>query len=467
MPRISRPSDKRGVNITSDLSWESFVTDVIKGKYVLLVGSEVLLQPKYGSGDSCKDILDCVIDDLISSNLLGKDFKCSSFTELARKTGRNDVAIRSLINGALLGNAQLGNQNIYSCDTDAVTKELKDLLRTRFFRVVMTTTYDEYLENVMKEIWGRELRVLNIYDEGKSFDMDEKEQGSEEFDVRPTLYYICGKVNNKGKKFVATENDAIEVVDRWLSNKAPKNFLNNIRPKGIISLGCKFDDWLFRFFWYILRRDINPIDPSLKDAVAVSFSSESDKKLNEYLISKNVHTEPDARSFIRSILLYKDKCIKEIAIANSRLGGVFVSYAHEDMPIVSSIVERLGKEGFDVWFDSAKLDSGDRYDRRINDAITQCKIFIPILSPQVREDLCDGHTDRYYIKTEWALAKQYAHNIDSDKIHIMPLAISGYDERSDYHRLFPFSQDTTTTNLMKTPISRFIFKMKEIYKEIL
>ena len=55
---------------------------------------------------------------------------------------------------------------------------------------------------------------------------------------------------------------------------APSNFLKNIRPKGVVSLGCKFDDWLFRFFWYILRKDINHIDSTLKDAVAVSFSSE-------------------------------------------------------------------------------------------------------------------------------------------------------------------------------------------------
>lgn len=461
MPRISRPTDKPTGNITSNLSWDTFVTDIIKGKYVLLVGSEVILNKEFSDGDSTLDILSSIIEDLKVDNLLGEGFSCSSFTELARKTERSDAKIRSLINNALIGNAQLGKEKNYYCDTDAVSKELKDLLRTKFFRVVMTTTYDEYLENVMREIWGGELRVMSIYDEGRSFDLDEKEQSSEEFDVRPTLYYICGKVNNKGKKFVATENDAIEVVARWFSKNAPMNFLNNIRPKGIISLGCKFDDWLFRFFWYILRRDVNTIDSSLKDAVAVSFSSESGKKLNEYLKSKNVYTEPDARSFISSILAYKDQCIKDIASANSRLGGVFISYAHEDMPIVTSIVERLKEEGFDVWFDSAKLDSGDNYDLRIDKAIAKCKVFIPILSPQVKQDLCDGHIDRYYIKTEWALAKQRAHNIDSNsqKMYIMPLAISGYNEREKYHSLFPFS-DQTITNLMNTPISRFVEKMK-------
>lgn len=117
--------------------------------------------------------------------------------------------------------------------------------------------------------------------------------------------------------------------------------MKNLRPKGVISLGCKFDDWLFRFIWYILRKDINHIDSNLKDAVAVSFSSESGKHLNDYLKSKNVYTEPDARAFIRKILDKKDRCIQNIAAANSQIGGIFVSYAHEDMPIVSGIVDRL------------------------------------------------------------------------------------------------------------------------------
>ena len=460
MPRLSKPTDKLKERLVNDLplSWGDFVSDIIKGKYVLLVGSEVLLETEYGDGDSTKDVLDSIMADLKDAGLLGRDFSCSSFTELARKTGRTDAGIRDLIVKAMEG-----QERTYDCSSDAVCLELKKLLRTKFFRVVLTTTFDRYLENVMREIWGSELRVMSIYDEGGAFDIDKKEQSSDEFDVRPTLYYICGRVNSKGKKFVATENDAIEVVARWFSEKAPACLLNNIRLKGLISVGCKFDDWLFRFFWYVLRKDINPIDSSRKDAVAVSFSSESGQKLNDYLRSRNVYTESDPRSFIQKILDHKNQCIKMIADSNAQLGGVFVSYPHEDMPIVSSIVERLKEEGFDVWFDSAKLESGDSYNTRISNAIAKCKFFIPILSPQVNSDLTDGHFDRYYIATEWALAKQRTRIVDSDaqSIQIMPLAISGYDERAPYHTEFPFS-DQTVTNLMNVPMSRFVEKMKSI-----
>ena len=457
MPRITKPTDrlKERVSDETQLSWGDFVSDIIKGKYVLLVGSEIMLQKEYGNGDCQKDILDSVVCDLKADMSLGAEFTCNSFTELVRKTRRTDIK-------QLIVRNLLGKDRSYDCSIDVISDEIKCLLKTKFFRVVLTTTFDNYLENLLYDIWGRDLRVMSIYDEGKEFDLDGREQSSEEFDVRPTLYYICGRVNQKGKKFVATENDAIEVVARWLSDKAPSNFLKFLNPKGIISIGCNFDDWLFRFIWYVLRKDVNHIDSLLKDAVAISFSSESSKKLSEYLKSKNVHTEPDARAFVRKILDYKDQCIKDIASANMQLGGVFVSYAHEDMPIVSSIVERLKTEGFNVWFDSAKLESGDSYDARISNAIAKCKIFIPILSPQVKSDMVNGRSDRYYMSTEWALAKQRSMNIDEDStknIHIMPLAISGYDTRSDYHSLCPFA-DRTVVNLMQTPISRFIVEMK-------
>lgn len=457
MPKIPKTPKEKNLSVANiPFDWTDFVSSIIQGEYVLLLGSEVMLQKEYGNGDAAKDILATILDDLKDEGLLGRDKSFSSFTELARGTGRSDANIRELIIKTLIG-----ENPTYDCSTDAISPELKNLIRTKFFRFVMTTTYDMYLENLMEEVWGKDgFRIMNIFDEGRRFDFDEKEQSSAEFDVKPTLYYICGRVNNKRKKFVATENDAIEVVARWFSNKAPTNFLNSIRKKGVISIGCKFDDWLFRFFWYVLRKNVNNIDTNLKDAVAVSFSSESGEKLNKYLMSKNVYTESDSRQFIQRILDYKEQCVKNIAAANAQLGGIFISYAHEDMPLVSSIVKRLKEdEGFNVWFDSSKLESGDSYDRRIANAIASCKVFVPILSPQVRQDLQNGATDRYYISTEWALAIQRAKNIGTG-IRIMPLSVSGYDERSSYHAESPFA-DMTTANLMNTPLSQFVNELKK------
>ena len=464
MPKIIKPKDIIDEKVTSSapLNWGEFVKEIINGNYVLLVGSETMLEKQFSDGDSAKDILASVISNLKNEKLLGEDFACDSFTELARVTGRSDKKIRELITKDLIG-----EKRTYECSTDAVSLELKNLLRTKFFRIVLTTTFDTYLENLMREIWGDQLRVMNIYAEGKAFDFDEREQSANEFDIRPTLYYICGKVNVNDRPYVATDNDAIKVVARWMGSGSPKYFLNNIRHKGVISIGCKFDDWLFRFFWFVLRQDVNSVDSHQKDAVAVSFSTESDKRLNNYLQSNNVYTSSDVRQFIKKILDNKDACIKDIAKSNMHLGGVFISYAHEDMPVVSNIVQQLNKAGFNVWFDSAKLESGDNYDKRIATAISSCRVFIPVLSPQVKQDMMDGQSDRYYISHEWSLAKQLADNIGGN-IKIMPIAINGYDETADYHKMFVFGEKSVI-NLMKQPLSRFVqsmsYYMQNINKE--
>ena len=459
MSRLVRDPKDKNPSSKTPFNWDDFVSSIIQGEYVLLVGSEVMLKNEFGNGDVTKSILDAVTEELKVDGLLGEEKSFNSFTELARETGRSDIKTRQLIIEAFFGSDT--KDPFYVCPTEEISNEIRQLIRSKFFRVVMTTTFDTYLENLMKEVWGENgFRIMNIYGDGLSLDISRDEQNSTEFNMKPTLYYICGKVNTDNKKFVATDNDAIEVIARWFSNNAPKNFLQSIRQKGVISVGCKFDDWLFRFFWYILRQNVNNIDNNnLKDAVAVSFASESDKKLNTYLKSKNVYTESDSRKFITRILEHKEHCLKSISMKYTQLGGIFVSYAHEDMPLVSTIVKRLKKEGFNIWFDATNLSSGDDYDKRIINAITQCKVFIPILSPQVRQDIENGNTNRYYIKNEWSLAMQNA-NIGSDDFHIMPLGINGYDENYSYHKQTPFSK-ITVSNILSVSFEKFISDIRK------
>lgn len=139
MPRITKPTDRLDafINVDSPLSWRDFVKDIIMGKYVLLVGSEVVLQKEYSNGDSNKDILDSVITSLKESDCLGRNFVSDSFTEFELKSQRRDVK-------QLIVNEMLGSNAVYQCSTDVVSVELKNLLRTKFFRIVMTTTFDEY-----------------------------------------------------------------------------------------------------------------------------------------------------------------------------------------------------------------------------------------------------------------------------------------------------------------------------------
>ena len=86
--------------------------------------------------------------------------------------------------------------NVSSCDTffnekmnipvEYFNKHLYELLKLKLFRVVVTTTVDDLIERVMRDIWGDKLRVVDFYDE----DNDLKIIGNrnEFFETEPTLY---------------------------------------------------------------------------------------------------------------------------------------------------------------------------------------------------------------------------------------------------------------------------------------
>ena len=90
-------------------------------------------------------------------------------------------------------------------------------------------------------------------------------------------------------------------------------------------------------------------------------------------------------------------------------------------------------------------DFTDNYDEEIYEAINSARIFIPLLSPSVAEDLKHGETEHYYNK-EWRIAQQFG-----DKV-IIPVAVNGYDLRSDHHTLFEtiITQSVTGVNLLES-----------------
>ena len=77
-----------------------------------------------------------------------------------------------------------------------------------------------------------------------------------------------------------------------------------------------------------------------------------------------------------------------------------------------------------MWFDDKELSGGDRYDVRISNAISECRIFIPVLSGQTKYDIANG-VWRYYKDVEWPAIE------DNKTCSILPVTLSGFDIRSD------------------------------------
>lgn len=403
--------------------WKRLTTGIANGDYILVVGSEVIIE-----GSKNQSVTD--------SN--------SHYQTLRRQLADMDDSVHN----QMLSTIQKAPASI-----ETISSTLYSLLATKCIRLVLTTTYDEYVEIAMREIWGDQLRVLDLYgDRSLEFDLAQELDSSEFYDVPPTLYYVFGKAdpNNANKRFAISENEYMEALVKWLNNDtAPKGVLNYIKHKNILAIGCKFEDWFFRFFWYALRKDTEKLG---NGQVAITLNGDSldssDNKLSNYLRKQHIYTYPNAEAFMKELKGRLNDIVSSIQ-SRCQQGGIFLSYASEDSALTFVIFNKLVSEGYNVWLDTKKLQGGDAYEERIEAAISSCSIFMPILSSQIQEDIQTNKNERYY-REEWNLAKQH-------KKKIFPVVLSDYDLKSNEHKkIEEMLAKVTVFDFSNRPISDMI-----------
>lgn len=393
-----------------DFSWEQFAKDCVMNKYVLVLGSEAVIDKDHCQGmdgDSTNLLLDKTLyklasvqddeEELTEESIIDEyqrlKNRCKSFSTLVRKF--NKAKVKSKVREVVADDAFLSSYK------DHIDPNLVGLLETRCFRIVITTTIDPFVELTMKNVWGEDgFDVVDLNNVKEHF----KYMNHEDFDeIRPTLCYVFGKVDPSRKSaensFVLSENDAMEKISKWFEKSSDNRFLQYIRKFRILSVGNKFDDWMFRFFWFLLR---GKLDAEADGQVAVEIKD--DKELAKYMKKENVELFPDARSFMHDA---KDCIIKALNISNFQRKGdtVFISYAHEDKYIAIPLFDRLCSEGIDAWIDEQGLTPGDRYEQILIKKINKCKVFMPILGSSIKRQLQTREAKKRWYYKEWSHAQ--------------------------------------------------------------
>ncbi|MBR1809252.1 MAG: toll/interleukin-1 receptor domain-containing protein [Paludibacteraceae bacterium] len=410
------------------LSWDKLADDCIAGNYVLIVGPDAMLN--------------------IESE------------ELQNAHGNSDTLVRNLMNeyrSQLDGTEYYRRgQTIYEdiCDTLHLIRNeikvtdmepsLRSLVQTKCFPIVVTTTYDPYMEYLMREVWGERLLVKNIYATGSERDITMVV--SEYKTLEPTLYYAFGRAeferreNNVVRRpFTITDNDKLLIVDQWLKYP-PKNIKQRLSEKRTLAIGCKYDDWLFRMLWYIWRGSVKDLNGGEVIMDFATHDASEDKQLKNYLKTEKISFFDNARLFMKdlSAKISERYCAQKQMIREQDIAvkdrwendGIFLSYASEDFVIVKKIYEKLCGAGFNVWMD-VRLQGGDEYDRRINSAINSCKLFVPVISRQTEMILQNEEgINRYFYKDEWLVAEgriEKENNLGERTMRVLPLLTDKVD----------------------------------------
>lgn len=439
---LSKPSDqnRRKSKTEERLKDNAFLESILNDEYVLVVGSETILRTDLEGTDNTGDSHVLLYNQMLLEREINieKD-RCWTEEEWHK------VFEDNLMGKDLLANAE----KKIEYNLDDISSELRSLIQTKHFPLILTTSIDGYLETLMKETWGNQLQIVNFYDKNSLDTFYKNIQRSKEDSLRiipPTLFYVFGKVNYTDDgitelPFVFSEDDAIIAISKWVQiedNK--KKLFEYIDHKRIMAIGCKFNDWKFRFFWYSLKHSTESLRG--RNTVAITFDKEKDNSflsLERYLKKEAVHVENDSRRFMAHVveLLNPNQDSASVEVwenilksRRNKSGYIFLSYAHEDFPIAYQLFVHLTNSGYNVWLDNKNLYSSDIYESKIQIALAECVIFIPVLSKQVSKDLTEGNLHRFYLNKEWRPMRD-RRAIGS--INIIPLATNDYDIRESYH----------------------------------
>lgn len=418
--------DKRLNNEHS--GFQHIIDRICRGEYVLVLGSDIILDTAVNQeahGDSCRFFLEKVISNNLVRQTAGK---IETFPDLIQKCSLDSSQVRRWLFDELART---------DFDMEDLNPDLVRVFSSKCFRIVLTTTFDPAVETLMNKVWGKgKYRIMNIFNpKDTDFDFRQTELlGDEYFDVKPTLYYVFGKADPTVEelKFVFDDSDTLECISRWLGSEAPARLMSYIDTKHLMVLGCNLKDWCFRFFWYAMRhKERNNLNNG-DIALLLDNDNPQDSNLYNYLHNTiKVRVQSDARGYIKRLADALDlEARANAALSLSKAGGIFISYASEDFSTAWQIFTRLREAGLNVWLDNDKLKVSDRYDDRIRNAIAQCRVFIPLLTPTVAENLEAG-VHRYY-QDEWDWAAG-----ENSNIAFFPIIIPNYNCKAPYHKLLP------------------------------
>jgi len=254
----------------------------------------------------------------------------------------------------------------------------------------------------------------------------------------PVVFHLLGRAS-ASPDYAICDDDLLEFLHAMQDRqRQPSTLFDELHKNHLLILGCRFGDWLARFF--------------LRTARNLALSQNRQRK--EFLVDSQVVRGGGLALFLESFsrntqvlpmgpaefvaelsrrwqaahslrVPKREEREGEAGAARVPRGAIFVSYASEDRDAAHRLVEGLRAAELEVWFDKAALKMGDDWARGIRRGIEQCSLFLPVISHQ---SLSEENRRSYFWK-EWNHAHEFASGMAPDEVFIVPVAID--DSRID------------------------------------
>lgn len=304
------------------------------------------------------------------------------------------------------------------------------------FKLLVTTSCDGLLAAAMRKTCAlKEITHAPNLPKSDIADLDSDWQSRS---GEATLLYLFGKA--RSDFFAIHDEDVLEFAHNLLAggNSVPPRFLDEMRSRNLLLIGCSFPEWLARFFIRLVNRDRLSLKRAHEWLIDDSMPGSD---LTVFL--KNFSRETDVISNMRP-----ERFVAELYERwSARRGGpveeqaakgpdpdasgiiFFVSYSRStDAPAAQRLFEelkRLGAADRDVWFDRNTLEPGDDFRARIFRGVDQCRYFVPLVSRAA-----DRLQEKFF-RREWNRALDRSEAIMGKKF-VLPIIVDEGYEPGDY-----------------------------------
>ena len=398
--------------------WESLIGKIIDGKVVPIIGPDFLTD---GSNIHLQ-----LINALANWFKVTADPSPSTFSELVydddylKNNNNNKDSVYTWINNL--------------CGPQAPRIEpsqlLVELLESKLFPFIITTSFIPIVEQTMEKVWGTDLKVLTF--NNNPAENDDINNASDL--NKPTVYYMFGRVGDtRPHRYVVTDHDMLDFCSSWLSSedsRKPYKLIRELKDKFLLMLGTDYSDWLFRFIWYSVRKE-SELKSENNDLI--SNNVELEESFRKFMLRNKTYLKNNPEEVIRQI---KDRMERQYAqnpwLKNKIMNrivtkfsypeektDIFLSYSRRDAEFTEKLYDALTKKGFNVWYDKNNLTDVGKFMQEIKQAIKTTKFFVPILSHNIEDEKNEDHVYRY----EWDIAAE----VRVGRTFIIPVSEKGFD----------------------------------------
>ena len=303
------------------------------------------------------------------------------------------------------------------------------LLSTKKFPFVITTSFTPVVENAMRQVWeGEDVSVFQFRnDSGRDLKVGEGDIPNTKQMQKPTVFYMFGKYCEEKNRYVVTDVDMMEFCKAWLAGtNTPRVLTEAIKSRYLLVLGNNYSDWLFRFICSSLRSSA----ADLRSSLMVNTNVDEDAPLIQFLNRLETFVQKDPEFVVneieRRISLREKQNMVESKSETTFKTDVFLSYSRNDETVVKKLYDILSGRGLRVWYDRNDIKEGDNWRQAIVSGIRGSRIFVPILTSNIENEIMEVHEYR----AEWKEAASIANKIGG-RTFIVPLSEKGFDFYND------------------------------------